>query len=53
MAAKQKAVQTRLPEKLLKRLVKVQKKSGVLSLSEYLRIILTQHVESEEEKERN
>jgi hypothetical protein len=48
-----KLVQTRLPPKVHKKLVKAQEKSGVLSLAGYLRQVVVDHLENLEKKERN
>jgi hypothetical protein len=48
-----KLVQTRLPPKVHKKLVKAQEQSGELSLAGYLRKIVVEHVDDLEEKARN
>ena len=48
-----KLVQTRIPDREFKKLVKYQEKSGELSLAGYLRKIIIAHNEAEAKKERN
>jgi hypothetical protein len=48
-----KLIQTRIPDKEYKKLVRAQKRAGELSLAGYLRKLVISHNEDQAKKERN